>query len=81
MSKIEWDVSLRKHIEEADFRGAVDNTRLLFWVGLSATTYLTTVASLAVQKENSAVNFYLRLGYEIVSENDEEFVMIKKLNC
>ena len=36
--------------------------------------------SLAVQKENPAVNFYLRLGYEIASENDEEFVMIKKFN-
>ena len=35
--------------------------------------------SLAVQKENPAVNFYLRLGYEIVSENIEEYVMIKKL--
>ena len=35
--------------------------------------------SLAVQKENSAANFYLRLGYEIVSETTEEYLMVKKL--
>ena len=36
--------------------------------------------SLAVQKENPAVNFYLRLGYEIVGEHPEEFLMIKNLS-
>lgn len=35
--------------------------------------------SLAVQKENRAFNFYRRLGYEIVGETQEEFLMIKKL--
>ena len=35
--------------------------------------------SLAVQKENPAVNFYLRLGYEIVKEKSEEYLMVKKL--
>jgi ribosomal protein S18 acetylase RimI-like enzyme len=35
--------------------------------------------SLAVQKENPASKFYLRLGYEIISENSEEYLMIKKL--
>ena len=35
--------------------------------------------SLAVQKENPAVNFYLRLGYEIIRENTEEYLMLKKL--
>ena len=35
--------------------------------------------SLAVQRENPAVNFYLRLGYEIVGENVEEYLMVKKL--
>jgi len=33
--------------------------------------------SLAVQKENSAVNFYHRLGYETISQNDEEHIMVK----
>jgi len=35
--------------------------------------------SLAVQKENPAVSFYLRLGYEIIRENSEEYLMVKKL--
>ena len=35
--------------------------------------------SLAVQKENLAVNFYLRLGYEIVNETSEEYLMVKTL--
>ena len=35
--------------------------------------------SLAVQKENPAANFYLRLGYKIISEKPEEYIMIKKL--
>ena len=36
--------------------------------------------SLAVQKGNPAVNFYLRLGYEIIRENSEEYLMVKKLD-
>ena len=35
--------------------------------------------SLAVQKDNPAVNFYLRLGYDIVKESYEEYLMVKKL--
>ena len=35
--------------------------------------------SLAVQKENPAVRFYLRLGYKIVRTNDEEYIMVKDL--
>ena len=38
-----------------------------------------TQTSLAVQKENPAVNFYLRLGYDIISESSEEYLMVKKL--
>jgi len=36
--------------------------------------------SLAVQKENQAVNFYLRLGYNIVKEKEEEYIMLKSLS-
>jgi ribosomal protein S18 acetylase RimI-like enzyme len=32
-----------------------------------------------VQKENPAVRFYQRLGYENVSESKEEFIMVKGL--
>ena len=38
-----------------------------------------TKTSLAVQKENPAVNFYLRLGYEVVEEKLEEYLMVKHL--
>jgi len=35
--------------------------------------------SLAVQKENPACRFYQRLGYEVLREKDEEWVMVKNL--
>lgn len=36
-------------------------------------------ASLAVQKANYAVRMYKNLGFEIVGENDEEFIMVCNL--
>lgn len=36
--------------------------------------------SLSVQKANYAVKLYLDTGFEIVSENDEEYVMVRKLD-
>ncbi len=36
--------------------------------------------SLSVQKENYAVNLYKKLGFEISDENDEDFIMLLKLN-
>ncbi|MBR0256577.1 MAG: GNAT family N-acetyltransferase [Synergistaceae bacterium] len=33
-------------------------------------------ASLSVQKANFAVNMYKKLGFEIFSENDEEYIML-----
>jgi len=36
--------------------------------------------SLSVQKENAAVRFYKRLGYTIVEEKTEDFLMIKELS-
>lgn len=35
--------------------------------------------SLSVQKANYAVKLYLDTGFEIVSENDEEYIMVRKL--
>jgi ribosomal protein S18 acetylase RimI-like enzyme len=35
--------------------------------------------SLSVQKMNYAVHMYLKAGFEIVDENDEEYIMICKL--
>lgn len=37
-------------------------------------------ASLAVQKANYAVKMYLNVGFEIVDENYEEYIMICNLN-
>jgi len=36
-------------------------------------------ASLAVQKANYALRMYRRLGFEIVDENDEEYIMVCRL--
>lgn len=36
-------------------------------------------ASLAVQKMNYAVRMYRKVGFEVVDENDEEYIMICKL--
>lgn len=36
-------------------------------------------ASLAVQKANYAVRLYEKVGFEVVDENDEEFIMVCKL--
>lgn len=35
--------------------------------------------SLSVQKENYAYNLYKKVGFEIIKENDEDFIMVKKL--
>jgi len=35
------------------------------------------LTSLSVQKENPAARLYRRLGYEIVRENDEDYIMVK----
>lgn len=37
-------------------------------------------ASLAVQKANYAVKMYKNVGFEIVDENTEEYIMVCKLN-
>ena len=36
-------------------------------------------ASLSVQKANYAVKIYLKIGFEIVDENDEEYIMLCRL--
>lgn len=35
--------------------------------------------SLAVQKANYAVKMYLRAGFKIIDENQEEYIMVKRL--
>ncbi len=36
-------------------------------------------ASLAVQKENYAVKMYLSVGFEIIDENEQEYIMVHRL--
>lgn len=36
-------------------------------------------ASLSVQKENYAYKMYLKLGFKVISESEEEFLMVKQL--
>ena len=36
-------------------------------------------ASLAVQKENYAVKMYKNVGFEVIDENEEEYIMLYKL--
>lgn len=36
-------------------------------------------SSLSVQKANYAVDMYLKLGFEVVGENGEEYIMVRKL--
>lgn len=36
-------------------------------------------ASLAVQKANYAVKMYCSVGFEIIDENEEEYIMLKRL--
>ena len=36
-------------------------------------------ASLAVQKANYAVRMYKKAGFEVIDENDEEFIMVRTL--
>lgn len=38
-----------------------------------------TKASLAVQKENYAVGMYQKVGFEIVFENEQEYIMVHRL--
>lgn len=35
--------------------------------------------SLSVQKENYVYNLYKKVGFEIIKENDEDFIMVKQL--
>ena len=37
-------------------------------------------ASLSVQKANFAAELYRKLGFQVVQENEEEYLMVKKLN-
>ena len=58
-------------------RGAGTEMLLKLFSILKANAYKKT--SLAVQKANYALKMYQRLGYEIIDENEQEYIMVKHL--
>ena len=62
-----------------EYRGNGIGTELMkrMLVELKACQYKKT--SLAVQKQNYAVKMYKNVGFEIVDENEEEYIMICRL--
>ena len=62
-----------------EYRGQTIGTQLMvrLFELLRARGYKQT--SLSVQQKNPAVRFYQQLGYEVVSKNAEDFIMVKKL--
>ena len=63
----------------ADYRGKGIGTRLMRKLLELLKEKGYKQASLSVQKENYAVNMYRKLGFEVVRETDEEYIMIRKL--
>ncbi len=62
-----------------EYRGNGIGTELMkrMFLELKSCKYKKT--SLAVQKQNYAVKMYKRVGYEMVGENEEEYIMVCKL--
>ena len=70
----EFAISLYK-----EFRGYGIGTKMMKQMlkYLKNTGYSKT--SLAVQKDNYALNMYLSVGFQIVDENEEEYIMVCQL--
>ena len=73
-STVEFAISLYK-----DFRGHGIGTEMMkeMLEHLTHTGY--SKASLAVQKNNYALKMYLNVGFEIVDETNEEYIMVHHL--
>lgn len=71
----EFAISLFK-----EYRGQGIGTRLMEKMidHLHKTGYKQT--SLSVQKENYALKLYTKIGFKIISENDEDYLMLLKLD-
>ncbi|MGE5627943.1 MAG: N-acetyltransferase family protein [Solirubrobacterales bacterium] len=63
-----------------DFRGCGIGTKMMKMM----LAYLKKAGyckiSLAVQKENYAFKMYLNIGFEVIHENEEEYIMVYKYN-
>lgn len=59
-----------------EYRGHGIGTELMKKMLVELRTRGYKKASLAVQKENYAVRMYKKVGFEIIDENDEEYIMM-----
>ena len=65
-----------------EYRGCGIGTELMKRMLAELQTKGYKKASLAVQKENYAVRMYKKVGFEIIDENDEEYIMMwRATNC
>ena len=62
-----------------EYRGKGIGTKLMQTMLMTLRENGYKQASLAVQKANYAVKMYLAVGFEIVDENNEEYIMIARL--
>ena len=62
-----------------DYRNKGIGTRLMRQMLSLLKEHAYRQASLAVQKANYAVRMYKEVGFEIIDENEEEFIMVCKL--
>ena len=68
-------ISLRK-----EYRGNGIGTELMKRMLLELKSCKYKKTSLAVQKQNYAVKMYKNVGFEIVDENEEEYIMVCRLS-
>ena len=62
-----------------EYRGKGIGTELMKRMLLELKSCKYKKASLAVQKQNYAVRMYKNVGFEIVDENEEEYIMVCQL--
>ncbi|MBQ9613579.1 MAG: GNAT family N-acetyltransferase [Lachnospiraceae bacterium] len=63
----------------SEYRGQGIGTRLMKEMLSLLKEHGYRQASLAVQKANNAVRMYRNVGFEIIDENDEEYIMVCRL--
>jgi ribosomal protein S18 acetylase RimI-like enzyme len=64
-----------------EFRGYGIGTKLLKRLFELLREHGYKHTSLSVQKANPAARLYRRMGYEIIRENDEDYIMLRRLNA
>ena len=64
---------------DKEYRGQGTGKKLMYAILDRLKEQGFSAVSLSVQKANQAVRFYQSLGFTILKENDEEYIMIRKL--